>query len=495
MRTHRLSIVAAAFAAVMLLLGALAPRVAHADPKKDIQQKMKEAMENYDLLEYEEARKQLNSALTIAKKAKIENDPVVAQVHVRLGIVYFAGLSDPDSAKLSFLTAVQIDPKIQIDAAYKTPDLQKLLDEARSDGGGGGDGGDGGGGDAVDCGAVTGLQHTIVDTAPGGRALAIEALVAKDVNPAKVAVMFRAKGATDFIEVKMAKQGDCQYSAAIPADAMAGELVHYYVAAFNKGGKVVASKGSSGSPNIIEVQAGGGGDGGGGGAIVGDDEDPLKGGGGGGGGGRVADTGGGGGGGGDGDGNISGNVVVGGKKPTVFLSIGGGTGGGFVTGETEQAANKVECCFAPELVHLSGEIGFYASRKTSISALVRVGLPIGANRQGHATAAPAGLARIHHAFAADGTGLNVSGALGGGILRNTIKLTDAAAGDMDVDIAAMGPLLVGAGAGYLAPLSGSLRFNVEANALAGIPVVSTIGNSRLNFGVEFDLTLGLQFGF
>ena len=71
MRIHRISVVAAAFAAVMLLLGALAPKVAHADPKKDIQQKMKEAMENYDLLEYEEARKLLNSALIFSPAGKV----------------------------------------------------------------------------------------------------------------------------------------------------------------------------------------------------------------------------------------------------------------------------------------------------------------------------------------------------------------------------------------------------------------------------------------
>jgi hypothetical protein len=48
---------------------------ADAKAKKEIETKMKEAMENYDLLEYEEARKILNQALTVAKKAKMESDP------------------------------------------------------------------------------------------------------------------------------------------------------------------------------------------------------------------------------------------------------------------------------------------------------------------------------------------------------------------------------------------------------------------------------------
>ena len=90
----RIPVIAAFCAAVLLLFGAIAPRTAHADPKKDIQQKIKEAMENYDLLEYEEARKLLNQALTISKQKKLDNDPLVAQVHLRLGIVYAAGLND-----------------------------------------------------------------------------------------------------------------------------------------------------------------------------------------------------------------------------------------------------------------------------------------------------------------------------------------------------------------------------------------------------------------
>ena len=106
-------------AAVILVLGLTSSRSALADAKakKEIETKMKEAMENYDLLEYEEARKILNQALTVAKKAKMESDPVTAKVHLRLGIVYFAGLQDAESAKLSFLNAMEIDKSIQLDKA------------------------------------------------------------------------------------------------------------------------------------------------------------------------------------------------------------------------------------------------------------------------------------------------------------------------------------------------------------------------------------------
>ncbi|MBK9037373.1 MAG: tetratricopeptide repeat protein [Myxococcales bacterium] len=497
MRARRVPVLSAIVAVVFLLVGLSHVRVAHADAKakKDIEQKMKEAMENYDLLEYEEARKILNQALTIAKKAKMESDPVTAKVHLRLGIVYFAGLQDAESAKLSFLNAAEIDKSIALDKAYSTAEMQKLLDEAKAESGGGGGGG-GGGGDPVDtggggggapdvdCASVTGVQHTIVEEAKAGRPVAMQAAVGADVQPAKMVVMYRPRGATDFTEAKMTLSGECVYNGAIPPDALSGDIVHYYIAAYNASGKLIASKGSAGSPNIIEVAGGGGG---GGSGFV-DDENPLGGGGGGGGGGGS------GGGGNDDRGGGGGGGGKPGKK-TMFLSLAVGSGGGLVSGKTEQAGNSVKCCFAPQLVHVMPELGYYLSPQTSISLAGRVGFPIGANRDGHATAAIAGLVRVIHSFSPGGGGLHVAGGIGGGILRDTIQLDGVPAGDMDVDIVAMGPLLVNAGAGYAASLGSSLAFVAQFNAIVGVPVVSEIDTSRLNFGVHIDANLGLVIGF
>ena len=494
MRVIRTSVVAALVAAFLLVVGGFGQtRSAYADAKgkKEIQEKIKEAMENYDLLEYEEARKLLNSALTIAKKKKMENDPVVAQVHLALGIVYFAGLQDNESAKLAFLSAVEIDSKVQIDPAYRTADMAKLLEEAKSeatggggssDTGGGGDIGDidvGGGGD-VDCSSVTGVQHEILDTAPSGADLAMTAHLGSDVEAAKVAIMYRPQGATDFTEAKMTKKGECTYVGALPAEGLKGELVHYYVAAFNGKNKVIAGKGSSGSPNIIEIA----GVASGGGGVVGDDENPLgdkpKGGGGG------------------SSGNVSSGVTVGPKKPSkVFVNIAVGSGGSFVTGKTEQDLNEVKCCFAPALLHVMPELGFYVAPKTSLGAAFRMGFPIGANIPGHSTAAPAALIRIRQSLGDGQDGLQVTGSIGAGVMRSTIKLTEAPPG-MDTDIVATGPLLVGAGAAYAKALGGPIKFVAEINAIAGIPVIDKLGADpgfQLNFGVQFDVNLGLMFGF
>jgi hypothetical protein len=472
--------------AAALVIGSSAPAYADAKTKKDIQAKIREAMENYDLLEYEEARKILNQALTMAKKAKMESDPVVAQVHLALGIVYYAGLQDTDSAKLSFISACEVDKKVQIDPAYKTQDMQKALVEACADVGGSEPDPDNGDIDVsvdteIDCAMVSGVEHDIIDTATAGADLKMTANLGSDVTAAKVAIMYRPQGATEFSEAKMSKKGDCTFSGAIPKDALRGELVHYYIAAMNGNGKTIAGKGSSGSPNIIEV-TGGSADA----RVIGDDENPLgadgkpKGGGGG------ATTG------------VSVGSSAGPSKPAkIYFNLAIGSGMGFVTGETEQDGNEVQCCFAPSLLSISPELGFFVSPTTSVGAVARLGFPVGANIEGHSTLAPAALIRVRHMLGGTQEGVSVSGSVGGGFLRNTIKLTEAPAG-MDTDIVALGPLLLGAGAGYIKSIGGPIKFVAEANAIAGIPVIGEMGTNPkipLNFGVQFDVNLGLMFGF
>lgn len=462
-------IAAAAAAAIVVVLGLARP--AFADAKRDIATKTKEAMENYDLMDYDAAKKLLNQALAIAKKARLDKDPVTARTYLHLGIAAFAA-GDPDAAKLAFMSAAEIDAKIQIDAAYRSPELTKLLDQARAEAGGTRGGGDEPSDDGgVDCKALKGFQHALLETAPAGAALAVEAYLGSDVKAAKVAVQFRSEGATDFTEVKLAAQG-CRYTGAIPAAAMRGSLVHYYVAAYDGNNKVVSSKGSSGSPNIIEISGVAA-------ATRPDEEDPINGGK------KVVAT---------GDDRISGGVIAGGKPAKVYLAVSVGTGLGYVTGKTERNNEVQSCCVGNSLVVLTPEIGFQASRQLAIGIAGRFGVPVGANMEGHSTLAPGAVLRVRYAMSESGQGLRVMGQVGGGIMRNTIKVEGGEDG-MDTDIVAQGPLLIGAGLGYTKQLSGSVAFVADLSVLAGIAVIDTLGESVLNTGVGGDFTLGVVFGF
>ncbi len=459
----------------------------HAEGKGEINSKIKAAMEAYDSFDYDGAKKQLATAISSAKKSNLAKDPVTAKAYLDLGIVAFA-VPDMDAAKSAFVDAVKIDPKIQIDVAYKSPELAKLLDTARSEAKKNGSGAateptltdDSFGG--ADCSSVKGLEHTIVDSAKAGAPQPIEAMVGTDLKVAKVSVMFRVEGSTDFTEVKLSKQGGCKYTGAIPAGAMKGSLVHYYVAAFNEASKSIASKGSSGSPNIIEIS----------GAAAkhagpGDDEDPI-------GGGKkvvVASTGS------DSGGEVT--VDAGPSTPKgpqkVFIGVTGGTGFGYVTGTTEGMNTVKNCCIGKSLLVITPELGYFVNQKLSIGIAARIGLPLDANLAGHATAAPAVLLRVRYALAASGEGLRVMGQVGAGFLRNTIKLDATMTTGGDTDIVAQGPFLIGGGIGYSKRLGNTVTFIADLDAIAAIAVVSSVGASPMNSGISADASLGFAVGF
>lgn len=445
--------------------------------KKEIQAKNKKAMESFDMLEFEQARTTLGEALQLAKKHKLDRDKAVARVYLNLGIVEYAGLKDEDAARAAFSQAVAIDPNIQIDVAYKTEGMAELLTAVKKGGGGKTEEPslpDEGGAAGADCDALDGIDHTLVESGKAGVSQTISARVGSGLGADKVSLFYRAQGAVDFTEVPMTRRDGCSFEAKIPAAAMKGEAIHYYVAAL-KGKKSLASRGSSGSPNIIDL---------GGGAGGGSDDNPL-----------AAS--------GSGGGEISGGVEpeTGGGKKTVFLSLAVGTGGGYVTGTTEVADSEVGCCFAPALLHLFPEIGYYFSRQLSLSAAFRMGFALGANVMGHATAAPAGLLRLRYALDESGAGLQVSGSIGGGIIRHTVKVEEAPGG-MDTDTTASGPFLIGGGLGYTKPISGAMSLVGEVNALAAAPVgIKEIGTCpgegcvKPHFGLQFDINLGLLLAF
>jgi hypothetical protein len=472
--------------AMVLVVGL---RTAHADPRADIEKKIKEAMESYDLMDYDATKKLLNQALASAKRAKLDKDALAAKAYLDLGIVSFVN-NDQDGARLSFLSALQIDPRIQIDPAYKSPEMAKLLDEVRSEVKGGGGGSEPistGGGSSGDCGGVKGLEHTLVDTAKAGAAQQLEATLGADVKASKVAIMVRPEGATSFSEIRMSKQGECKYVGTIPAATMKGSLVHYYIAAFNDAGKPVAQKGSAGSPNIMELTAGGAGGGGTGG---GDNENPLAGGG-------AKSSGGGSSGSEPSGGDTSSGVSVSSHGPgKVLIGLSAGSGFGYLAAHnTTEGGNPVnQSGFGSSLVVVQPELAFRAGAQVSIGLVGRFAIPVGANMDGHSPVGPAGLLRLRFGLGASGDGFQLMAEAGGGILRSTLKIGNTMAGTGDTDIVAQGPLLLGGGLGYAKAVSSSMIFRVDLAALAGIAVADKIGLAPMNTGLTIDLSLGLGFG-
>ena len=460
-------LLAAALAASMAV-GLVGERAAQAQGRqgkageREVAAKTVEAMESFDLLEFEAARRQLAEAITMARKSKLDREPILARVYLNLGIVEFAGMKNRDGARRAFAAAVAIDPTIEIGVAYRTDAMAELLAAvkkgvaaaaARAEPAGAGG----------ECAQIEGVEHAAVQQGRRGQPLPIAARVGDAVGAEGMSLFFRPTGVEAYTQVKMNRTGGCAYEAAIPADSMQGEALQYYVAAIRRG-QMVSGSGSRTSPNILELIAGG------------DGEDPI------------------------GNAGVSKGAAFGGKK-TFFVSLAIGTGGGYVTGQTEVVGTDVNCCFAPALLHLFPEVGYYFSRRLSLSAAFRMGFALSADVQGHATAAPAGFLRVRFAPSETGEGLLVSGSAGGGIIRHTVKVEEQMGG-ADTDTTASGPFIIGAGLGYLRSLSGVMQLVAELNVLAAFPGgIKEVGPCpgsgcvRPHFGLQGDINLGVLFAF
>ncbi len=172
--------------------------VAHANEDR-LRDMNRRGMEAYDLLEYEEARQILSDAIVFAKRNRLGDAQLTAEVHLNLGIVFFSGMLDENAAAIEFVNALEIDPSITIPAAYRTEAMQSLLDEIRGDLVGSSDTGG--------CSGLSGLDHTLIDEATRGQARTVTARVASDVRPRRVMLFYRDESTASYSEVEMREVG------------------------------------------------------------------------------------------------------------------------------------------------------------------------------------------------------------------------------------------------------------------------------------------------
>src|SRR4051812_30132409 len=111
-RSHRVPVLVLAVAAVA---ATYVSGVAHAQDQAAVEkiiQMNKKALEDYDTLEWETAKRTLLEALVAGKKAGLDNHPIMARTYVHLGAVYVSGLKDRQKGLQSFVRALEIDPTI-----------------------------------------------------------------------------------------------------------------------------------------------------------------------------------------------------------------------------------------------------------------------------------------------------------------------------------------------------------------------------------------------
>jgi tetratricopeptide (TPR) repeat protein len=130
---------------VIALAGAVAclsfPAVARAQNAPAVEkliQMNKKALDDYETLEWDSAKRTLLQALVFGKKSNLETHPMMARTYVHLGAVYIVGFNDKQKGLQSFQRALEIDPTIHIAKAMSTPELEEVFAQANRGAGGGG---------------------------------------------------------------------------------------------------------------------------------------------------------------------------------------------------------------------------------------------------------------------------------------------------------------------------------------------------------------------
>jgi hypothetical protein len=116
------------------LLGALFGASGHAQAQADAQvaDLNSQGIEAYQGLDMEVARAKLEEALGVAQQNGL-GGPVVAQVYMNLGVVQIAGFNDRDQGLAAFVSALCMQPDVQLDPLLSTPDVQQAFAQAQQD--------------------------------------------------------------------------------------------------------------------------------------------------------------------------------------------------------------------------------------------------------------------------------------------------------------------------------------------------------------------------
>jgi hypothetical protein len=265
MRRRTIAVVALAFVACCLVSS---PARAE-DIEKQVQKMNKRAMDDYDALEFESARRTLIDSLQLLRANNLDDTPLAARTYLHLGIVYVNGFKDRNRGQQQFVNALKIIPSIKIDPAVATPETDEAFAAAAKQAGRGGKGGKTtppaeptpppseptppGPAPTPPGEEVHGLVHNNVDESRPNAPVPVRAKLGSDAGATRVFLFYRGSGQEDFVAVPMKNTSGVDWVAVIPPDAVVGKSLQYYLEARDARGRAVVGAGSSMNPYIIVI--------------------------------------------------------------------------------------------------------------------------------------------------------------------------------------------------------------------------------------------------
>ncbi len=467
---------------------------------KDLNKKAIEAYENLDL---DEARKFLLQALEVCATEGLSRHPLKAVTHANLGAVLIGGLKQRDLGVRQFKRAIEVDPGVRVSRRLSNPEIQAAFDDVVK-----------GGVEAVkpepapapanvdskpepavaDDGAppkaITGIFHESVSEGKPNTPITIKAAVEVGLAFDRVILAYRPDGADDFLARDMEKDSQGWFVARIPEPATGGSVVAYYIEARSRKGVAIAANGSSGEPHLVTLAAPEA-------PVAGatepvparparrhpEDEPTVT---------KGPE---------DADPDVSTT-----KAGGIMIGLGLGAGYGYASGTPElnpigAAPDRSPIAFsgmaAAGLLHFSPEVGYYYSQRLLLSIQGRIQIVTGAtSAKSGCSPAPvcepakgalAAMAKATWFFSTAAFRPYVAFAAGGGDIRHLVDISARrkdCGDDMKtgcVDTVLGGIILVGPAAGFFYDVSDKLTLTLGVNGLGGFP--KTTFNVDVNVGI------------
>ena len=421
----------------------------------------KKALDEYENLNFEEARKILKDALDFCREAGLDQHPVTARTNVHLGVVVLTGFKQRDAAAKYFRKALEIQPDIKMTKSLANPEIQAAFDEVvasmtRPPPGG----------VVARTGGDAGISHEPVTRASQGRGIPISVTLDPSLSADQVALSFRGAGSAEFSSKEMVEATPGNFIAEIPATATTGTQVAYLIEAQKKG-QPIASRGTKASPLIVSLAPAS--------PVAGGIQRPA------------------------------------GKQPPAttpsregarfYLGLALGTGVGWATGSSETNGMHVADpagLAAAQLVHLAPEFGYFLNPALILSVQARIQFLSGLTSQGQScvgcsappSTAFAGFAKLTWLFGTSSLKPYLSASLGAGRIRHAAEFPQFPTCGSDgmttcVDSIPAGVILLGPGGGVAYALTPG--FGIVAG------VTSQVGFPQFTFNLDFNVGLATQF--
>lgn len=417
---------------LMLGLGAV-----HGQGRGELETSLRQSMTSYDNLEFGEAERRLEDAISLAERLGLDGDPLVADLYIFLGVVRFT-ISGEEATEKAFAQGLKLNPDANINPDYKTPDLEVILERVRATVPRNNVG-------TPDPAPVVGreIEHTPVQTANAGQPVIFEAAVPPTVPLYRMQLNFRRYGEREYSVLEMEPINPTTFRISLPGDEVYTSNIDYFIEALDRTGGILVATGGPLSPLNIIVFGG----------------DQYKGNGGKG----------------KGKGSPDPDPTPQGERQYVFLQVSGGGGFGLATGSPVVMSQlEINPGLAPAPFHVVGELGFMLTRSLHLSGFYRAQIVERDDLFG---------AKLKWWFDSESSWRAYTGVGGGyGRVRHTVDLRPAAA---FVDTTREGPFHGGVGFGFGYAFNDHFMMVIDFYTLILFPDISAHMDGNFGFRVSF----------